>query len=56
MATLIRLSRVLLDGELHIHGDFCWCDSHYNEELEMFLHPVASDKGKNVAYSRDTAH
>lgn len=48
MASLIKYECVVIEGELHICGDFCWCNSFFDEKTDLFLHHLTADKGRTV--------
>lgn len=46
MGQKLAYTLILIDGELHISGDICWCGSHYDAGSDTFLHQLQIDKGK----------
>ena len=46
MARVILVQMVVIEGEIHFAGDFCWCGSHYDEMSGIFLHQLAMEVGK----------
>lgn len=46
MGQKLFYTMVVIEGEIHISGDLCWCGSHYDENSGMFLHKLQVDRGK----------
>lgn len=53
MSTRIKVKLILMDGEFHHSGDFCWCGSHYEEKGNIFLHLLKSEIGRTQINSTE---
>ena len=53
MASLLRIGKAVIEGEIHFKGDFCWCGVTFDDHEWTYIHPLKFDKGATKVLSED---